>query len=145
MQTGVFSTWSGYLPWRSRSERVALPYITTSGTSSRWGAGNLPLARDIVATSSSGTGKRASSRFADHFTLAKALLPDHPQWLMSRLVFLLRLIRFSMSNASSSHAQTPNQTMELTASRRYNMVFHGLNPSRAAMRASARGSSFWSR
>ena len=28
MQTGVFSTSSGYLRWRSPSERLTLPYIT---------------------------------------------------------------------------------------------------------------------
>ena len=111
MPTGVFSTSSGYLRWRSRSERFALPYITMNGTSSQWAAGNLQLAHDIAATNSCGTGARASSRFAGHFTPAKAVLPVRPRWLMSRLVFPLRLIRFSMSSASSSHAQTPNQSM----------------------------------
>ena len=108
MQTAALSTFSGCLRWPSRSERLAFPCVTTRGTSSRWAAGHLPLAHDIAATSSYGTFAMASFRFADHFTLAKAVLPIHPQWLMNGLVFLLRLIHFSMSSASSSRAQTPN-------------------------------------
>jgi hypothetical protein len=38
-----------------------------------------------------------------------------------------------------------NQAMELTAIRRYNMVFHSFNTSRAAARGLARGGSSWSR
>jgi hypothetical protein len=123
MQTGALSISSGYLRWRSRSERFALPYITMSGMSSQWAAGNLPLAHDIAATSSCGTGARASSRFAGHFTLVKVVLLHHPQSLIRNLVFLLRLSRFSMSSAFFfSHAQTPNQSLERTADRRENLL-----------------------
>ena len=108
MQIGALNTSNACLRWPSHSARFAFPYITMSGTGSRWAAGNLPLAQDIAATSSYGTVAMESSRFAGHFTLAKAVLPVPPQWLMSRLVFLLHLIRFNISSASSSHAQTPN-------------------------------------
>ena len=114
MQIGAFNTLSDYLRWRSRSERVVFPCITTSGTNSRLAAGHLPLGHDIAATNSSGTVAIASSRFAGHFTLAKAVLPNHPQSLMRSL----RLIRLSMSSASSSHNETPNQALERTAARR---------------------------
>src|SRR6266550_7301663 len=123
-QTGAFSTSSGYLRWQSRSARFAFPYITMSGTSSRWAAGNLPLAHDIAATNLCGTGTAALSQFADHFTLLKAVLPRHPQLLMRSLVFLLRLSRFSMSSVSSSHTQTPNQSLQPTASRRTTSFLH---------------------
>ena len=128
MQTGVFSTSSGYLRWRSRSERFALPYITTSGTSSQWAAGNLQLAHDIAATSSCRTGARASSRFAGHFTPAKAVLPVHRPSRTSSLVSLLRSILFSMSSVSSSHTETPNQSMKPTAPLRYNFSVFATTP-----------------
>src|SRR5258707_93447 len=108
MQIGALNTSNACLGWPSRSVRFAFPYITMSGTSSRWAAGNLPLAHDIGATNLFGTGTRASCRFADHFTQLKAVLPRHPQSLMRSLVFLLRLNRFTMSSVSSSHTQTPN-------------------------------------
>jgi hypothetical protein len=118
MQIGAFSISSGYLRWRSRSARFAFPYITMSGMSLPRAAGNLPLAHDIAATNLCGTDATASSRFADHFTLLKAVLPRHPQSLMRSLVFLLRLSRFNMLSVSSSHVVTPNKSLEPTAGRR---------------------------
>ena len=118
MQTGVFSTSSGYLRWRSPSERFTLPYITMSGTSSQWAAGNLQLAHDIVATSSCGTGARASSRFTDHFTLAKVVLLHHPQSLTRSLVFRLRLEPFQyVERFFQSRPKRSNQSLEPTAGR----------------------------
>src|SRR2546429_205263 len=57
--------------------------MVTSGTNLRWGAGHSPLAHVTAATCSPGTVAMASSRFADHFTLARAVLRNHPQLPMS--------------------------------------------------------------
>src|SRR5437870_13172379 len=107
MHRTVFGTLSGYWRWLSRSARLAFRCMDTSGTNLRWGAGHSPLAHVTAATCSLGTVAVASSRFADHFTLASAVLRNHPQLPMSSLVFLLRLILFSMSSVSSSHTKTP--------------------------------------
>jgi len=115
MQTAAFGTSSGCSLWRSRSARFASPCTITSGTTWPWGAGLSPRARGIAAICSPGTVAMASCPFRAHFTLVKAALRDHHQSRMSGLVFLLRLIRFIMSNVSSSHTQTPNQSLEPTA------------------------------
>jgi hypothetical protein len=56
----------------------------------------------------------------------------------------LRSATLSISSGSfARRGERPNQKMEPTASRRYNLLFGGLNPYPPAMRLLARGSSSW--
>ncbi len=117
MKTAGFAMFSAYSRWPSRFADAACLCINTSGMSSRWAVGHLPLADGIAAISSAGMAAMESYPFKDHFTLVKAAIRDHHQSRMSGLVFLLPLILLSMSRISSSHTQTPNQSLEPTAGR----------------------------
>jgi hypothetical protein len=64
---------------------------------------------------------------------------------LARALFYFLLFTFTGLPLDCAGTERPNQTMEQTASGRYNLPFSGLSPYPVAMIPLARGSSSWSR